>query len=253
MKPIFFLLWALLACAGFSQAQTGTPAGELPEEAQRLKTVWQETLGKTVTPLRERYLADLARVMDQATREGKIDAANAVKEEIAAATPGATALAPAVPHKLPEDALRLQRAYQLAVKQAAEPLRQKYMADLRRVFDQVARVGRLPEATAVKAEIDGVASGATGGTDTVEDFERRFIGTAWMWSKTFRFTFEAGGKTSGDRSFSWKTIKPYVIDYKYPDGYHGTINFDHGLMEGKADETKPDGKKASPGLARAKS
>lgn len=222
----------------------------MPEEAQQLKTAWQETFGKAVKPVRDRYLADLARLMDQATREGKIDAANLVKQEIATATPGAAAPAPAAPRKLPADAVRLQHAYQLAVKQVAEPLRQRYVADLRRVLEQVARAGKLAEATAVKAEIEGAASAAA--LETVEDFERRLIGTSWLWSGSFQFTLEAGGKTSGSRNFTWKTVRPYVIEYQFANGFRGTITFEHDLTQAKIDGLMPDGKKDTPTLARAK-
>ena len=111
--------------------------GALPEDAAKLKASYQQGAEKTVGPLRERYLADLQRVMDATTRAGKLDGAAAVKQEIAAVTPGTTPIpAPAVPPKLPDEAARLQRAYQTAVKQAIEPLRQRYLTDLRRVMDQ---------------------------------------------------------------------------------------------------------------------
>ena len=88
-------------------------------------------------------------------------------------------------------------------------------------------------------------------TDAQADFERRLVGTKWNWSG-FHFTFEAGGQTSGDRHFTWKTVKPNTIAYEFKDGYHGTIVFERGLTKAKIDETKPDGGKAAPLLTRDK-
>lgn len=83
------------------------------------------------------------------------------------------------------------------------------------------------------------------------DFERRLIGTKWIWLGR-HFTFEAGGKSSGERDFSWKPVKANVISYETPDGYHGTVTFEHGLTTAKVDETIPSGAKASPALRRDK-
>jgi hypothetical protein len=50
-----------------------------------------------------------------------------------------------------------------------------------------------------------------------------------------RVSFEADGSTPG-RSFTWKTVKPYTIEYNYPDGNHGTIVFERPLNRGAINE-----------------
>ena len=61
------------------------PAAEqkLPEDVLRLKTVYQQAVEHAVQPLRDRYVADLTRLVDQATRAGRLDQALAIKNEIA--------------------------------------------------------------------------------------------------------------------------------------------------------------------------
>ena len=248
--PVRLVAIILASLAPLAGAQV---PGALPEDAAKLKASYQQGAEKAVVPLRERYLADLQRVMDATTRAGKLDGAAAVKQEIAAVTPGtAPAPAPAVPVKLPDEAARLQRAYQMAVKQAIEPLRQRYLTDLKRVLDQTSRAGKLEDALAIKTEVDAASAGTASATDTPGEFERRLIGTTWMWSNAFKFTFAAEGKTSGERKFTWKTVKPFTIEYQFGDGYHGSIVFERGLTRAAINEITPDGKKKTLNMPRAK-
>jgi hypothetical protein len=109
---------------------------------------------------------------------------------------------------------------------------------------------------ASKIEANGVATApgtdpAAAGAAAVADFEKRLAGTKWNWSG-FHFAFEAGGKSSGDRHFTWKTVKPNTITYEYADGFHGTIVFERGLTHATLDAKKPDGTKETPSLTRDK-
>lgn len=247
------LLPILIVFAGFAHLASAEVPTALPDDAAKLKANYQQGAEKAIGPLRERYLADLQRVMDATTRAGKLDGAAAVKQEIATVMPGTTpAPAPAVPAKLPDDGARLQRAYQMATRQAIEPLRQRYLTDLKRLLDQTSRAGKLEEALAIKAEVDAASTGTASATDTPGEFERRLIGTTWMWSGAFRFSFAAEGKTSGDRKFTWKTVKPFTIEYQFGDGYHGTIVFERGLTRAAINEITPDGKKKTLNMPRAK-
>lgn len=253
MHRIHFII--LFSLAGFVRAPA---AGALPEDAAKLKASYQQGAEKAIGPLRERYLIDLRRVMDTTTRAGKLDAATAIKQEIEVVTPGPTpAPAPAEPLKLPEEAGRLQRTYlqrtyQQAMKQAVEPLRERYLADLKRMLDQTARAGKLEEATAIKAEVDAASAGTASATDTVGEFERRLVGTTWLWNNSFKFKFEAEGRTSGERKLTWKTIKPFTIEHQFANGYHGTIVFERGLARATIYDIAPDGKKQTLPLPRAK-
>ena len=240
----------LISLAGLASARG---AGALPEDAAKLKAAYQQGAEKALGPLRARYLADLQRVMDATTRAGKLDGAAAVKQEIAAVTPGTAPVpAPAVPGKLPDEAARLQRAWQMAAKQAIEPLRQRYLTDLKRVLDATSRAGKLEEALAIKAEVDAASAGTASATDTVGEFERRLVGTTWLWNDSFKFKFEAEGRSSGDRNFIWKTTKPFTLEYQFGDGYHGEIVFERGLTRGKINDITPAGKKQTLPLTRAK-
>ena len=92
---------------------------------------------------------------------------------------------------------------------------------------------------------------AAGTADANADFERRLIGTKWSWSG-FHFAFEAGGTTSGDRHFTWKTTRPNTIEYQYSNGFHGTIVFERNLTKAMMNSYKPDDTKESPTLVRDK-
>ncbi len=98
-----------------------------------------------------------------------------------------------------------------------------------------------------------IANGETtvAATAAAADFERRLVGTKWIWLG-HHFKFEAGGRSSGERDFSWKAVKANVISYETPDGYHGTVVFEHGLTKATVDERTPGEVKASPSLVRDK-
>ena len=107
------------------------------------------------------------------------------------------------------------------------------------------------EANGLPAAGAAAAASPAAKGEAFADFERRLAGTKWNWAG-YHFTFEAGGTSSGDRHFTWKTVKPNTITYEYADGYRGTIVFERGLTQAKTDETTPTGKKASPLLTRDK-
>ena len=108
-----------------------------------------------------------------------------------------------------------------------------------------------PGAAGAGAAVADKAAPGGPATDANADFERRLVGTKWNWAG-YHFTFEADGRSSGDRNFSWKTVKASTIAYEYKDGYHGTIVFEHGLTRAKVDEITPAGGKATPSLTRDK-
>ena len=116
----------------------------------------------------------------------------------------------------------------------------------------MAKVGSGDPGVATRIEANGTPDPAGApGTDANANFERRLVGTKWIWLG-HHFAFEAGGKVSGDRNFTWKTVKPNVISYMTVDGYHGTVTFERGLTKATVEELTPDGKKASPSLTRDK-
>jgi hypothetical protein len=76
-----------------------------------------------------------------------------------------------------------------------------------------------------------------------EAFGRRLYGVKWTWNGSWRFTFEKDGSHPGIGFADWKIIKPYVINYRFADGNHGTIEFDHDMQRAAIDETNPEGHK----------
>lgn len=92
MKSITQATGALLALSVISLAQE---AKELPAEAKRLKAAYTDAVERQTKPLRDRYAADLNRLLDQLTRAGRLDDAIAIKDELStlgsSATPSALA------------------------------------------------------------------------------------------------------------------------------------------------------------------
>lgn len=56
--------------------------GPLPQEAQKLKADFLSTIETAEAPIRNRYVADLAKLYDQAAKEGKVNEALALKREM---------------------------------------------------------------------------------------------------------------------------------------------------------------------------
>jgi hypothetical protein len=63
-------------------AQEPGAAPKLPDEAARLKQTYEQEKERAIQLLRERYLTDLKRSLDAATRGGKLAEALAIKGEI---------------------------------------------------------------------------------------------------------------------------------------------------------------------------
>lgn len=50
---------------------------------------------------------------------------------------------------------------------------------------------------------------------------------------------------------TWKSVAPYLIQYRESNGYHGTINIEHDLSRATINEIMPDGKPKTLKLERA--
>ncbi len=150
--------------------------------------------------------------------------------------------------RLPEEANRLKQTFRKEAERALQPLRERYVADLKRLIDQYTRAGRLDDALAVKTEIEAAAYE---GTESIAEFERHLVGTKWNWNGGFEFEFRADG-TGTAYNMKWKTVHPYTVDYTYSNGNHGTIVFEPSLSRGAITETQANGKKGSLSLVRVK-
>ncbi len=151
--------------------------------------------------------------------------------------------------RLPSDALRLKQTYQQASERALQPLRERYASDLKRLLDSYTRSGKLVEAIAIKSELDRIATAPA--SESTASFERRLIGTKWSWADTFSFEFSPGGKATRG-GFTWKCMRPLVLEYAYPNGTIGTITFENDLGGGAISETQKGGKAIEMRLTRLK-
>lgn len=151
--------------------------------------------------------------------------------------------------KLPDDIVRLKQTFLQDAERTVKPLRDRYVADLTRLLEQLTRAGKLDDALALKAEIASLAASGPALLETVEHFESNLIGTSWLWGNKEKFTFATEGKAPG-RKFTWKTLQPFTIEFEYPGGHHGTIVFDPSLKTAKINEIAPNGKPDSPALIR---
>jgi len=152
---------------------------------------------------------------------------------------------------LPAEAAQLKRTFEQASERALQPLRTRYIADLKRLLDQETRSGRLEQAAAIKEELEAVPGGAIPSVDGIAEFEKKFVGLKWVWNGSYNMSFEWGGKTEG-RQFSWKSVAPYRIEYRFPEGNFGTIAFDRNLTRGTIKETTPDNKTRTLKIERMK-
>ena len=154
--------------------------------------------------------------------------------------------------KLPDEAAQLKRAYQQAAERAVGPIRERYAADLKRLLEQATRSGKLDQALAIKNELDTVSAGRSAAAGTVAEFEQRLFGINWLWKgEGSKFSFAPDGRAPG-ADFTWKTVEPYTIEYRFPNGNYGTIIFERGLTRAAIKEIHPDGKKFNLVLSRAK-
>jgi hypothetical protein len=136
--------------------------------------------------------------------------------------------------KLPEDAAQLRSTYQELVERAAKPIRDRYVADLKRLLEQYTRAGKLDQALAIRHEIESMESRTpVDPGETVEQFQHKLEGTTWLWNDDpkGKFIFLSDGQTKGWSKFKWTVTKPYVVESD-----KGTIEFDHGLLKGTAHE-----------------
>src|SRR4051812_7793942 len=71
-------------------------------------------------------------------------------------TVGASSLADDASH-LPDAAMGLKRAYKQSIEAASKPIRERYLADLRKLQEQATRAGKLEDAIAIKKEVDSLS------------------------------------------------------------------------------------------------
>ncbi|MCX8496381.1 MAG: hypothetical protein ORN51_09380 [Akkermansiaceae bacterium] len=142
--------------------------------------------------------------------------------------------------KLPPDAERLKQTHQESVAKATQPLR-----------EQVIIAGNPQDALAIKTELNSSTQRTLGEVVAASEFKRRLFKTKWAWNNDLKFTFERDGSTPG-RGFKWKIVKPYIIEYNYPDGNHGTIVFERGMKRAVINETRSKGDKITLPLIRVR-
>jgi hypothetical protein len=210
------------AFTSFAVISEGAESIKFPYEAKRLKENHRQALDQGVKPLREKYLAELNRLLEKYTRAGKLEEALAIKNEMSMVPEEKKSGA------LPTDARQLRQFYQQAVDRNAAPLDEKYVAELTRLMEQFTRAEKLEEALAIKNEIN------TG-------FEEKLVVVKWIWNRSLPFQFKKNG-TANFGGFKWKTIQPYAVEYTW-EGNSGTITFDPGFEQGTIDEIKGNGKK----------
>jgi hypothetical protein len=148
--------------------------------------------------------------------------------------------------QLPEDVSRMKQAYEQGKERLIQPIRDRYLADLKRLLDSATREGKLADALAIKTEMNATSADA----DTIAEFERKLTGIKWNWNNEWDVTFKPDGTTGG--TMAWESIKPYTINYRFPNGSHGTIVFERDLGHGTITDTTPEGKQAVKTLYRRK-
>ncbi|HWB59222.1 MAG TPA: hypothetical protein VG733_07010 [Chthoniobacteraceae bacterium] len=80
-------------------------------------------------------------------------------------------------------------------------------------------------------------------TSLREEFEQQLYGVKWTWNGAWKFTFEKDGTHPGIGFAEWRIVKPYVIEYSFADGNHGTIVFKQNMQRAAINEINPQGEK----------
>jgi hypothetical protein len=151
----------------------------------------------------------------------------------------------------PAEAAQLRTAYEQAVEQAVKPIRDHYIADLKQLLNQETDEGNKAQADAIRVELDTLPGGSAVSGDTIPEFESRLVGVSWKWHGEHYVSFEFGGKSGGDE-LTWKSVAPYVVEYKTRDGVTGTVTFDRALNDGSIKEMTPDGVERKSKMVRNK-
>ncbi len=254
------ILMVGLDCAIAQLPKAGKPV--LPPDALSLKQTYDADVTKAVLPIRQHYVSDLKSLLDKTIRADKMDEAIPIKAEVDAlgseepAVPDPERIPEAAP-ALPGEAARLKQAYDSDVNRAIQPLRQRYLADLKGLLDRATRAGQTDDAIAIKIEFDAVTAEGQAAANPIHFFEKRLIETQWNWTNNdVEITFARNGTIltpAGEAwAFAWKTVAPYAIKYRFSNGNNGTITFNAALTEARIDETLNTGKKQQLKLVRIK-
>jgi len=155
----------------------------------------------------------------------------------------------AVPDHFPADAIQLKRDYEAAIENATEPIRARYIADLKQLLTEEISQGNEPQADAIKTELDGLPGGSGISGDTIAEFESKLIDYTWSWNDVHTVIFTWGGLTR-DMDLKWKSIAPYTIEYTAATGESGTITFDRSMQSATISEITPGGVKRTMPMER---
>jgi len=155
----------------------------------------------------------------------------------------------------PPEVVWSRARYEAALAAAAKPVKDKYISELQQLKNRAMSLKNLELAVAIDQELKAIgaqpATDATAAADTIAGFEHRLIGTKWTWNGTFPIEFEPNGKSTG-KGLTWKTTKPYTIEYSFPDANHGTIVFERSIAKATINEVTNSGKKNPMSLFRIK-
>jgi hypothetical protein len=67
-----------------SQPAMADEAASLPESGKRLQNAYRKSVEAAVKPIRDRYVSDLKKLLEQSTKSGNLDEALALRNEMAA-------------------------------------------------------------------------------------------------------------------------------------------------------------------------
>ena len=140
----------------------------------------------------------------------------------------------------PAELKKLRQQYQSALEIATKPLRDRYVAELKKVMEKAILQKNLPVALAAEAEMKAATSCvkvvATG------SLRRRLTGTTWVWFKEHNLTLLPGGKArnnfTGEETFTWKvdSESKRIIQDTDQGGNPYIMTLDEDLETGEIDE-----------------
>lgn len=212
----------------------------LPDAAAEAREIYAREIERVLVPLRTKYIRALETMKRQHTREGNLEAALQVDEELNRANLWEGVPLPVAENadaeggiaeepKLPDDTANVRKSYAREIERVLGPLRSKYIRAVENRKNEYTSEGKLEAALQVDGELkrakrwEGVPIPTVKIADSEKDFGNWIVGKKFSFSGIAQVTL-----LFGEDLVTWTTGNGMVKEHTYTIDTKRTVTVEGG-------------------------